>query len=66
MGTKLVVFKNKETRRILHGNKCYFAVVDVAVALTDSDKPRDCRYCMKKRELAVGGIELSTTQTGVH
>ena len=51
METKLVVFKNKEIRRILHENEWYFAVVDVVAALTDSDKPRDYWYRMKKREL---------------
>ncbi|MDK9706619.1 MAG: Bro-N domain-containing protein [Desulforhopalus sp.] len=60
METKLVVFKNKEIRRILHNNEWHFAVVDVVAALTDSDKPRDYWYRMKKREQAASGIELST------
>jgi len=57
---KLVVFKNKEIRRILHNDEWHFAVVDVVAALTDSDKPRDYWYRMKKRELAASGFELST------
>jgi hypothetical protein len=60
MDTKLVVFKNKEIRRVIHNNEWYFAVVDVVVALTNSDKPRDYWYRMKKRELAASGFELST------
>lgn len=60
METKLVVFKNKEIRRILHDNEWYFAVVDVIAALTDSDKPRDYWYRMKKRELEATQFELST------
>jgi DNA-damage-inducible protein D len=60
METKLVVFKNKEIRRILHDNEWYFAVVDVIAALTDSDKPRDYWYRMKKRELEATKFELST------
>ncbi len=60
MGMKLVVFKNKEIRRILHNNEWHFAVVDVVAALTDSDKPRDYWYRMKKREQVASGIELST------
>jgi len=60
METKLVVFKNKEIRRILHDNEWYFAVVDVIAALTDSDKPRDYWYRMKKRELESAKFELST------
>jgi DNA-damage-inducible protein D len=60
METKLVLFKNKEIRRILHENEWYFAVVDVVAALTDSDKPRDYWYRMKKRELEATHFELST------
>lgn len=60
METKLVVFKNKEIRRILHNDEWHFAVVDVVAALTDSDKPRDYWYRMKKRELESAGFELST------
>jgi prophage antirepressor-like protein len=60
METKLVVFKNKEIRRILHEGEWHFAVVDVIAALTDSDKPRDYWYRMKKRELGATHFELST------
>jgi len=60
METKLVVFKNKEIRRVLHDGEWQFAVVDVVAALTDSDKPRDYWYRMKKREVASSGFELST------
>lgn len=60
METKLIVFKNKEIRRLLHNNEWHFAVVDVVAALTDSDKPRDYWYRMKKRELVASGFELST------
>jgi len=60
MENKLVVFKGKEIRRILHNNEWYFAVVDVIAALIDSDKPRDYWYRMKKREAASSGIQLST------
>jgi hypothetical protein len=60
METKLVVFKNKQIRRILIDDKWYFAVVDVVAALTDSDKPRDYWYRMKLRESQSSGVELST------
>ena len=60
MQTKLVVFKNKEIRRTLYNDEWHFAVVDVVAALTDSDKPRDYWYRMKKRELESTGFELST------
>jgi DNA-damage-inducible protein D len=60
METKLVVFQNKEIRRLLVDNVWFFAVVDVIAALTDSDKSRDYWYRMKKRELDSSGIQLST------
>ncbi len=40
--------------------KWYFSVVDVIEVLTDSDKPRDYWYRLKKREKESSGIELST------
>ncbi len=61
MESKLVVFKNKQIRRILMENEWYFAVVDVVAVLTDSDKPRDYWYRLKKRELKSSGIQLSTS-----
>ncbi len=60
MENKLVVFKSKEIRRTLHNNEWWFSVVDVVAALTDSDKPRDYWYRMKKRELEATQFELST------
>jgi hypothetical protein len=60
METKLIVFKNKNIRRILLDNEWYFAVVDVVAALIDSEKPRDYWYRLKKREASSSGIELST------
>ncbi|MBT1076149.1 BRO-N domain-containing protein [Geobacter grbiciae] len=60
METKLVVFQSKEIRRLLVDNAWFFAVVDVIAALTDSDKPRDYWYRMKKREIDSSGVELST------
>ncbi len=36
---KLVIFKDKTIRRILHNNKWWFSVVDVVGALTDSSDP---------------------------
>lgn len=59
MHNKLVVFKGKEIRRVLHNDEWHFAVDDVVAALTDSDKPRDYWYRMKKREAESSGFELS-------
>lgn len=60
METSLVVFKEKHIRRILLENEWHFAVVDVVAVLTDSDKPRDYWYRLKKREMESSGFELST------
>ncbi len=60
MDEKLVVFQDKEIRRILIEDVWFFAVVDVIAALTDSGKPRDYWYRMKKREKDASGTELST------
>ncbi len=56
----LKVFQDKEISRQLVEDVWFFAVVDVIAALTDSDKPRDYWYRMKKREKASSGIDLST------
>lgn len=58
--TKIAVFKGREIRRVLEGNEWLFSVVDIIAALTDSDKPRDYWYRMKKREKESSGVELST------
>jgi DNA-damage-inducible protein D len=60
MDAKLAVFKGKEIRRIFYENEWYFSVVDIIGALTESDKPRDYWYRMKRRELESSGVELST------
>ncbi len=57
---KIVLFESKQIRRIEFDGKTYFAVVDVLEILTDSDKPRDYWYRLKKRELEGSGTELST------
>lgn len=57
---KIVLFESKQIRRTEFEGKIYFAVVDIIEVLTDSDKPRDYWYRLKKRELGGGGIELST------
>ena len=60
MDNKLVVFRGKEIRRVLETNEWLFSVVDIIAALTDSDKPRDYWYRMKRREKESSGVELST------
>lgn len=58
--SKLIVFQEKHIRREWHDGEWYFAVVDVIETLTDSDKPRDYWYRLKKREAESSGFELST------
>jgi hypothetical protein len=50
MENKLVVFKGKEIRRILHNNEWWFAVADVVEALTDSADPRQYIKKMRQRD----------------
>ncbi|MCG2740026.1 MAG: Bro-N domain-containing protein [Syntrophaceae bacterium] len=50
MQIKLVVFKNKEIRRILHNNEWWFSVADVVEALTDSADPRQYIKKMRRRD----------------
>lgn len=55
----LVIFEGKEIRRIWHNNEWHFSVIDVVVALTDSNNPRNYWSMLKSRE-AEHGVELST------
>lgn len=57
---KIVVFQEKQIRRIWHKDEWWFAVVDIIEVLTESTKPRDYWYRLKKREKEGSGIELST------
>ncbi|MBI5388969.1 Bro-N domain-containing protein [Candidatus Woesearchaeota archaeon] len=56
----LVVFQDKNIRRLWHNNEWYFSVIDVVGALTESLDARDYWYRLKKREADSGWIELST------
>ena len=56
---KLVVFQDKNIRRIWYNEEWYFSVVDVVAVLTESIDAKDYWYRLKKREQEQG-IELST------
>ncbi len=60
--TNIKLFESKKIRSFWdeETEKWYFAIVDVVEALTDSVKPRDYWYRLKKREKAKSGVELST------
>ena len=55
-------FEGYQIRRIMdeETGEWWYAVVDVIEALTDSQKPRDYWYRMKKRVAENEGIQLST------
>ncbi len=57
---KIIVFQEKQIRRIWHKDEWWFAVVDIIEVLTESAKPRDYWYRLKKREKESSGVELST------
>jgi hypothetical protein len=57
---KIIVFQEKQIRRIWHNEEWWFAVVDVIEVLTESTKPRDYWYRLKEREQKSSGIQLST------
>lgn len=56
----IVIFKDKEIRRVFHKGAWWFSVVDVVQVLTESTNPRDYWYKMKVRVESEDGIELST------
>jgi prophage antirepressor-like protein len=56
---KLVVFEGKKVRKTWHNDEWWFSVVDIVLALTDSDNPRNYWSMLKVRE-SENGIELST------
>jgi len=50
MENKLVIFKGKEIRRILHNDEWWFSVADVVEALTDSADTRQYIKKMRRRD----------------
>ncbi|HLC85301.1 MAG TPA: Bro-N domain-containing protein [Candidatus Nanoarchaeia archaeon] len=55
--TALVVFQDKNIRRIWYAEKWYFSIVDVISALTESPTPR--QYWGKVKEREFSQLELS-------
>lgn len=56
---KLIVFQDKQIRRIWHDEQWHFSVIDVISLLTESNNPRNYWSMLKKREQEQG-VELST------
>ena len=57
---ELVLFENKKIRRCKYNNEWYYSVVDIIEAITESEKPRDYWYRLKKRLEEEELSELST------
>ncbi|MCK4997776.1 Bro-N domain-containing protein [Candidatus Pacearchaeota archaeon] len=59
MNKKIIVFNDKNIRRVLHDGEWFFSVVDVVGVLSESVDSKDYWYRLKRRELE-HGIQLST------
>lgn len=57
---KIVIFQQKEIRKVIHNNEWWFSVVDVVRALTNSLDPSDYWFKMKIRVKSEEKAELST------
>jgi len=59
---KIIVFRNKSIRRVLHQNEWWFAIIDVVSVLTDSANPTGYLKDMRRRnpELSKGWGQIAT------
>ena len=57
METKLVVFQDKEIRRVLYRGEWYFSVIDVVEVLTGSSIPKRYWSDLKKKLVSEGFAE---------
>jgi DNA-damage-inducible protein D len=57
---KIILFQDRQIRRIWLDDDWYFSVIDIVSVLTDSANPRDYWYKMKVRVKAEDGFERST------
>ena len=58
--TKIVLFRKKGVRKIIHNNEWWFSIVDAVGSLTDSENPRIYWAVMKNRLEKEEKIELIT------
>jgi len=59
MDAKLIVFQDKEIRRILHKGEWWFSIIDVVETLSGTDRPRKYWNDLKKKLLQDGYVQLS-------
>ena len=55
---QLILFENKNVRRVWHQDRWFFSIVDVCGVLTDTERPRKYWNDLKKK-LDMEGSELS-------
>lgn len=57
---RIVLFKKKEIRKVIHNNEWYFVIVDVVEALTDSENPKQYLKNILNRdeEFAKGWVQF--------
>jgi prophage antirepressor-like protein len=63
-GNKLIVFEDKQIRRIWHNEEWYFSVVDVVEVLTKSDRPRKYWSDLKSRLTGEEGFNELSAKIG--
>ena len=56
---KIVIFQEKEIRRVWHNEEWYFSIIDVVEELTGSPRPRKYWNALKTKLANEGNIELS-------
>ncbi len=56
---KLVVFQEKEIRRIWHNEEWWFSIIDIIEVLTETDRPRKYWNDLKTKIQREGNIEVS-------
>jgi prophage antirepressor-like protein len=44
---RLVVFEDKQIRRIFHNGEWYFSIIDIVAVLSESSNPRRCWSALK-------------------
>ncbi len=57
--SKIILFQEKQVRRVWHNGQWFFAIVDVIEVLTNSPRPRKYWNALKTKLLAEGLNELS-------
>src|SRR3989338_11713015 len=60
--TKIAIFRKREIRKTIHNNECWFVIVDVVAALTDSVQQDGYIKDMRRRdpELSKGWGHIAT------